>query len=437
MLFAFIFGFFSNSFSRETSPAFDWLKIRPSDSFEKFDWSVLPDGISREMVLSLISHPNISSDDPMTILPYNNLFIALLPCRFDVLLWSGDKWSNLYKGNSSGFNCKADFFFQNGILFSYGKYGFWRAHSEIIYFDFETGFWQNLPAKNPPINYGGVASFKSQNKLLTMMGQNIHQSSGLDEFEKDGFYFDFDKNSWFPLKIEIPNKPKDNNWMIPSFDLKDFGIHLYKYEAELGVLLIDKKDLRLLFSRKDYTPIGAFFISYSKGNQVWFFDEKADSNFLDLEKDLVAHFQKIGSVTLLKSRNESTNRTFENLALSLFSLILIGGLGFLFYRKIKSRSKIIPNEELTSFNGTSEEPNGEIYSAIDRLIEFENQLIDVERLDQILGLVNIENQDYRKVKRSRLIKAINESYLSRFDKHLIERTKSELDKRIILYKISP
>ena len=58
---------------------------------------MLPKGITKEMVLSVVSSPYVSGKDPITILPVADKFYALLPCRFEVLVWRGEEWENLCK----------------------------------------------------------------------------------------------------------------------------------------------------------------------------------------------------------------------------------------------------------------------------------------------------------------------------------------------------
>lgn len=427
------------SFSSFAEDNFDWLKIKPLASFEEFDWSVLPDGLSKEMVISLISNPLISSKDPITILPFDGKMIALLPCRLDVLIWSDEAWINLYKGNSSGFNCQAHFFFEDGVLYSYGKYGFWHAHSELMYFDFENGFWENLPAKNPPMNYAGVSVFKTNGKLLTMMGQYIHQSSGLDKFEKDGFYFDFQSGEWFPMNVIMPDQPTDSNWMVPTFDLKGYGIHLFKYQAELGLLLFNKSNLRFYFSRMDYTPLFNENISFSKGNKLWFFDEKSGAIFLDFERGVDSSFQEIGKVELVEGWALDETESFDGLknGIIIFLILLTIGLGaIIYFRRGTKKTEKIEGTGISEETISEYEADDEVKRIINLLTEYTNRSFEVDDFDQILGLNSIENLDYRRVRRSRLIKLINEYYLKNYGSPLIERTRFEQDKRIILYQIN-
>ena len=139
---------------KQTYAPFDWIKINPDESFERFAWESLPQGISQMMVESLLASPYLTTTDPMTLFYLQGQLLAVIPCRFEVLKWTGDSWENLYKGTGSGFNCHAHFFVRDGKLYSMGRYGFWRGHSELLEFDFDTGYWEFVPVSSPPSNYG-------------------------------------------------------------------------------------------------------------------------------------------------------------------------------------------------------------------------------------------------------------------------------------------
>jgi hypothetical protein len=105
---------------------FDWLRINPTESYADFAWESLPKGITQAMVESLVVSPQIideyiTSEDPLTLFYFKDQLLALLPCRFDVLRWTGVGWENLYKGTSSGFNCHPHFFVREGKLYSMGR----------------------------------------------------------------------------------------------------------------------------------------------------------------------------------------------------------------------------------------------------------------------------------------------------------------------------
>ena len=341
-------------------------------------------------------------------------------------------------GYSAGNNCGAHFFLQNGVLFSYGRYGFWHAHSELMFFDFQKGSWENLPAKNSPMNYAGVSVFKKNGNLLTMMGQYIHQSSGLFKFEKDGFYFDFEKGGWYPIIVNIPGLLMDTNWGNPSFDLLDYGIQLFKFQAEMGLLIFDKIDLKFYFSRMDYTPLFTESISFSRGNELWFFDEKGGSIFLDFKNGLDSSFQVIGEIELVENWDFDEKESIEGLKngiIIFLILITIGLVGLIFLRDRNKKKESFNWTPILKGSSSKDVPDEEINRTIILLTEYRNQSFDVDGFDRILGIDQIENLDYKRVKRNRLIKSVNDKYSSIYGRNLIDRSRFKEDKRVVLYKI--
>lgn len=102
---------------KQTYAPFDWVKIDHTESFVNFAWESLPQGISQEMVEALLASPYLTTDDPITLVYFKEQLLALIPCRFEVLRWTGDSWENLYKGSGSGFNCHAHFCARGKIVF--------------------------------------------------------------------------------------------------------------------------------------------------------------------------------------------------------------------------------------------------------------------------------------------------------------------------------
>ena len=193
---------------KQTYAPFDWVKINPDETFDRFAWENLPQGITQVMVESLVASPYISSSDPITLFYFKEQLLALLPCRFEVLKWTGERWDNLYKGTGSGFNCHAHFFVREGKLYSMGRYGFWRGHSELLEFDFGTGYWEFVPASSPPMNYGGVGIFLDGDRVFSILGENIHQPSNVFYPDKNGYVFDFKSKAWSSIQLDFPVQNK-------------------------------------------------------------------------------------------------------------------------------------------------------------------------------------------------------------------------------------
>ncbi|TNV67741.1 hypothetical protein FGO68_gene7123 [Halteria grandinella] len=112
----------------------------------------------------------------------------------------------------------------------------------------------------------------------------------------------------------------------------------------------------------------------------------------------------------------------------------MGGLWWWMPRKAKEEEP--ESLELPLEIGAVDEEEGMV-RMVARLLAHPTPVVDVHQLDELLGIAGLESLDYRRVRRSRYIKAVNQQYQVQAGKELIVRTKSEVDKRIILYRISP
>jgi hypothetical protein len=421
---------------------FDWLKISPTESYADFAWESLPKGITQAMVESLVNSSQISdeyitSEDPLTLFYVKDQLLALLPCRFDVLRWTGVSWENLYKGTSSGFNCHPHFFVREGNLYSMGRYGFWEGHSELLKFDFVKGIWDPVSVTSPPNNYAGVGIFVDGDRVFSILGEYIHQPSQLFESEKNGYVLDLKNQSWSSLQLDFPEKSENSLWILPAYDLKDYGIQLYQLKANLGLLLVHKKENSLYFSENnDFGKFKQFSIAVASGNSAVFFDKYGDPTFLSPEKNFEGRFKKVGDIRFSK---ESTSFGLEEwsffILATLVLLLTIAGI-FWWRMQLKSKKEEPVSSELPVAIGTVDGEE-DIVRMVARLLAHPVALVDVHHLDQLLGIAELESLDYRRVRRSRYIKAVNQYYQAQEGKELIVRTKSEVDKRIILYRISP
>lgn len=420
---------------------FDWLKIDPTESYADFAWERLPKGITQAIVESLVDYPPITdeyitSDDPLTLFYLKDQLFALLPCRFDVLRWTGDAWENLYKGTSSGFNCHPHFFVREGNLYSLGRYGFWRGHSELLKFDFESGGWNPIQVASPPINYAGVGIFMDGDRIFSILGEYIHQPAQQFEPEKNGYLFDFKNQSWSTLQLDFPEKSENSLWILPSYDLKDYGIQLYQYKAENGLLLLHKKEQALYFAPdNDFGKFQYFSMVAASGNRAVFWDRFGDSTELVPEKNFEKRFIKVGEIKFEQERSTSWWMDWRYLLVGVLGiLVVLGGL----WRWMPRKAQVEESEslEMPLEIGAVDEEEGMV-RMVARLLAHPSSVVDVHQLDELLGIAGLESMDYRRVRRSRYIKAVNQQYQVQAGKELIVRTKSEVDKRIILYRISP
>ena len=417
---------------------FDWVKIDHTVSYENFAWETLPQGITQVMVESLIASPFKTSSDPITLFYVNEQLLAVIPCRFEVLKWTGESWDNLYMGTGSGFNCHAHFFVREGKLYSMGRYGFWRAHSELLEFDFETGYWEFVPVSSPPMNYGGVGIFVDGDRVISILGENIHQPSNVFYPDKNGYVFDFKTKGWSSIQLDFPVQKNRSSWIMPAYDLKDYGVQLYQLDAHLGLLLLHKKENTLYFIKENnFGKFKSFAVAVALENNAVFFDKYGDPIFLLPPTAPLEKFTKVGEISFDKQTSSIglEDWSFYILAALVGLMAVIGGL---WWKKNQGSERSEANEsEPTAEEQGTVDGEEDIARMVARLLAHPQSLVDVHQLDDLFGTSALESLDYRRVRRARYIKAVNQYFQGQHGKDLISRTKSEADKRIILYRISP
>ena len=437
-IFILFFLISSFSFAQSSSPklGFDWLKISPLEDYTDFDWDALPDGFSRQMAESLLQYNFISSPDPITILHLGDQVLALLPCRFDVLLWSDSAWVNLYSGSYAGFNCNNHFFVRDDKLYSYGTYGFWKNHSELLEFNFENGNWESIQVENIPQEYGGNANFLSGTNLLSLFGNYINQSTKKYTFEPDGYYLNFAEKKWSELRIDLPNQEVRDHKGTIFFDLKDYGFLLfYRYMAVEGALLLHKKDLSLKFLKKPAETKTSFLIASAFHNTISIHYSDHNSMIFDVDQEL-AKFEQVGEVILKEKEKKTqeisgTNWSESVLSFIAFSLVLIFLILLSRYKKI-----LFPSFATKTLKTKKENLKNKEFNILHEILEYRGTLLTGEKFDEIVGLNSITNLDTKRVMRSKMIKSLNSQYLAEHGKELITRIKSTEDRRIIYYSIT-
>jgi hypothetical protein len=391
------------------------------------------------MVESLLASPYLTTDDPTILFQVQGQLLAVIPCRFEVLRWTGDSWENLYKGSGSGFNCHAHFFVRDGKLYSMGRYGFWRGHSELLEFDFDTGFWEFVPVSSPPMNYGGVGIFVDGDRVISILGQYIHQPTNVFFSDKNGYVFDFKSKAWSPIQLDFPGQNTLALWITPSFDLKDYGVQLYQLEAHLGLLLLHKKENTLYFVKENnFGKFKSFAVAVALENNAVFFDKYGAPTFLLSPTAPLEKFTKVGDIRL--SQQTSPSFGIEDWSFSILAgLGLLAAVGGIFWWRKNHLSKraglaepLAPVEEQGTVDGVED-----IERLVTKLLAQPSMLVDVHQLDELFGSTALDSLDYRRVRRSRYIKLVNQFFQAQHGRDLIFRTKSEADKRIILYRISP
>jgi hypothetical protein len=192
----------------------------------------------------------------------------------------------------------------------------------------------------------------------------------------------------------------------------------------------------LYFSENnDFGKFKQFSIAVASGNAAVFFDKYGDPTFLSPEKDFEEKFKKVGDIRVTKQASSFglEEWSFSILAALVLLLAIVGIFWWRMHLKPKKEEPISSELPVAMVTVDGEE---DMARMVARLLAHPTSVVDVHQLDELLGIAELESLDYRRVRRSRYIKAVNQYYQAQEGKELIARTKSEVDKRIILYRIS-
>ena len=104
-------------------------------------------------------------------------------------------------------------------------------------------------------------------------------------------------------------------------------------------------------------------------------------------------------------------------------------------RQLQNKKKESPPASLEE---EIEEEDLEVENAeiLQRLLLHNGEKLNTEEFDILLGIDQITNFDSQRIKRSRLIKALNKNYQEKNGFPLITRIKNPEDKRFVFYKIT-
>ncbi len=326
----------------------------------------------------------------------NDQVFAVARGRLDVFKWESGKWLNLYKGNFFGHNSYSkNFVFQNQI-YSFGGYGFWRSHGQVIRFLFEEGDWELIPCTQE-LKYG--------------LAYQVPE--GLRLFGNDNLIIDLEKQ----IKIKYEPSFKQELYADRS-NQKDIEFERFIYFAhDRPLLILDKQNHQMYESRLGsigwtfYNPSNkrAFFHIY--GDSLKIYNQRLDYlESYDIKKEIEEKYSPVP---------KSIFPSYSNINVSdlvMFILIIIV-FGIAFLRK-RDKKSIVYNKTI-----------------IQKILEWKDTQINMADLDILLDIHHIQNPDTLKFKRYQKIQEINRIYQSMHHKMLIVRIKDTADKRKYIYEI--
>ena len=205
---------------------------------------------------------------------------------------------------------------------------------------------------------------------------------------------------------------------------------IFAERSSLVWLIFEKQTSRIYCARSPKF----FFENYrwiqSEGNLIRFLTEESfQSRTVDLSEQ-VKSAVLVGRVGVKEGPAFLDYFKEDWLPLLVEAIAVFVGL-WLFWRwmmKDYSSQMGVQSEEESDFTG-------QFSHWLKALVPYSGKLITQTQLEAILGVEDVKNQDLRKVRRSRAIKALNEYTTEHYGKLIILRIRDDQDMRIIKYRI--
>lgn len=330
--------------------------------------------------------------------------------RFDVYEWKNNNWVNLYKKQFNGYNNHSKKFVYNNEIYSFGGYGYWRCHGDLIKFLWDRNEWEIVVyGDEEPVGNGYAFFFNGKLNVINPV-----------RFI-DGYLSQRKISSSFSIDMKTLKTKELNTTFNRDFDIGP----KYWFETENYYLLLEKPDM--LIDKKTTTSyvnglrtfdclwkiLSSDILIYSKNDTLVMMDRNMK---LKCRYDMAEEVKKYKPVV--------KNNAGIKLLVGFSVLLALATTGYLYFRQ-KRRSQKAVNSIIKFDDPRIEELSG-----------LSVRQISVEELDVILGIQNIRNSETQRFKRSQIINSINQEAFHKTGKVLISRIQDPEDKRRFLYRIN-
>ena len=422
------------------------VKSAPSSQWNKLE--ILSKSFTKQDSLSLgLTGEEWKMISALDLLPYSTTlhkiyknqgsYYVMNDCELAIYTWKEGQWKLFSGKDVTGANCGTTLFFKEKELYGQAGFGYWQNHGDLFRFP-ASGEVEFIKTFNQPEDFLGNMNFTTAEGYYSFFGQQINLRKGLKDFLWKGFFLDFRDWTWREVEFDLNEnfekvlgrKSFDNSLNLnATFETDDYAFsELLNIETTQACLFIVKKETLEMF-------IIPFTPHQFEGVKKWIRHEGNRVQFSTFFKTIPSEVQidqlvqsalPLGKVILKKGPTWSAllDSYWKALVGVISILVVLFGLG----KVILPKPHPIPPASLAILN--KEENN-----LVSILRPYSGQVISQEEMDKILGIDSIINQDLRKVRRSRAIKAINDHGLERHGKPMIQRVRDEQDMRIIRYLI--
>ncbi len=410
--------------------------------------SFLEGKVSREILNQLDSiYANLPTGYDLNYNPSSQTLTVFIHCSFDFYSIQNGQLVKEYQFANRGYTCGSYFFEKNNTYHILGGRGLWNSHSDLMKFDTLNGSWEFIQASYQPLDYYPLGAYQTSKGMMTWLGEYINPRISRLEKEANGFFLDMEKKTWQPYKIdleefdiaEIANanqsflyETEDYAFSVTTSQLPKLGWYIWIIiEKETGKLFFYEGNRHTkMFDSPYFEVIGNTF-RYFEFNKNSLTEGREEMIDVDLIR---SQSREVGQLTLLEPQTKPESTFMFSLALWIgFPAVLLLGFWMGWHSNNRKKVKDLPPLDQEKEEEDLEEENAEILQQL-RLRNGEK--LSTAEFDTVLGIQEISNFDSQRIKRSRLIKALNKKHEEKNGFPLITRIKNPEDKRFVYYKIT-
>jgi len=359
---------------------------------------------TKQIIDSAFSIQKKLNSGRIDIFEKGNKYYLTVDGTFLVFKWEYNRWNNLYTNQYTGYNIYSRKFIYNDKIYSFGGYGFWRFHGQLIWFVEKKGEWEIVPGTENLMNGYSIL----EDSILCVF--NSHENYTINLNNHDINYL----NSKIPPEYEknihhiAHDMASTSCWISAIINLKDKKLYFSYLDSFKGI-------------KKSYVEKGLMHIT---GHTISHYTHDYQLFETDIYADDFKLFEYIPILSTLK---------FKVLYFSIY-VALISIIGFIFYlTKRKKRAK----KTLETPSIAPLEDNTEVlvpyHPLIHKLLSYNS--LTQEELDVLLEIDHVQPEESKKFKRSQLIKELNTQHQIKTGVLLIEREKDITDRRRFIYNI--
>ena len=317
---------------------------------------------------------------------------------FDLYEWRDSAWVNLYEMHNIAYNFGSKKFVWDNRIYSFGGYGYWNYHGQLIVFDFDKNEWEILPFTQD-----------------LMFGIAYLTEKGLAVSCEKPYTIDLEKKQVFQ---HVPTNVLSNPIIKSEHEIyKDFRGHLNSLEFENYSYHIGSLTGRILNDKRNQSSMRSTVSPFTtKEPALAFHVFKDELSAFSRKLDLILRTTVQKEMKFFNPINESSRRLHYSSIVIILALFLAAVIWFkTHYGSSAKQSETSKLEQV-------------FYSK-------EGQMLSMEELDTILKIDHIKSNESKKFRRSQLINEFNKDQAVKQSGFHIERIRDPKDKRRFLYQV--